>query len=48
MRSEAYRYSRALFDAKGKTVFSSDSKLIPDTDWNESKMSVTLAGNASP
>jgi hypothetical protein len=24
-------------DAKGKTVFSSDSKLVPDTDWNESK-----------
>jgi hypothetical protein len=28
------RYSRAPRDAKGKTVFSSNSKLIPDTDWN--------------
>jgi hypothetical protein len=38
MRCEAFRYSTAPRDAKGKTVFSSDSKLVADTDWNESKM----------
>ena len=31
------RYLSGRPDAKGKTVFSSDSKLIPDSDWNESK-----------
>jgi hypothetical protein len=30
------RYSRPALEAKGKTVFSSDSKLIPGADWNES------------
>jgi hypothetical protein len=35
--TEPIRYSRASRDAKGKTVFSSNSKLIPDTDWNQSK-----------
>jgi outer membrane protease len=37
------RYSRAPRDAKGKTVFSSNSKLMPDTDWNESKMLMATA-----
>ena len=37
------RYSRAPRDAKGKTVFSSNSKLMPDTDWNESKMFMATA-----
>ena len=31
------RYSRAPRDAKGKTVFSSNSKLMRWSDWNESK-----------
>jgi hypothetical protein len=37
------RYSRALLDAKGKTVFSSDSKLMLHIDWNESKLSPTIS-----
>jgi hypothetical protein len=36
---EPMRYSRPWRDAKGKAVFSSDSKLIPHSDWNESKRS---------
>ena len=35
--ARAHRYLRPRQDAKGKSVFSSDSKLIPDPDWNESK-----------
>jgi hypothetical protein len=31
------RYLRPRRDAKGKTVFSSDSKLMRYSDWNESK-----------
>jgi hypothetical protein len=38
MQSEAHRYSRAPRDAKGKTVFSSDSKLMLYIDWNQSKV----------
>jgi hypothetical protein len=37
------RYSRVPYDAKGKTVFSSNSKLMPDTDWNESKIFMATA-----
>ena len=32
-----HRYSRWWWDAKRKSLFSSDSKLAPDADWNESK-----------
>jgi hypothetical protein len=32
-----HRYGRALGDAKGKAAFSSNSKLMPDEYWNESK-----------
>jgi hypothetical protein len=35
----AHRYLRRRQDAKGKSVFSSDSKLTPYQDWNESKKS---------
>jgi hypothetical protein len=35
--ARAHRYLRPAQDAKGKSVFSSDSKLIPNSDWNESK-----------
>jgi hypothetical protein len=35
MRS--HRYLTQARDAKGKTGFSSDSKLIPNPDWNDSK-----------
>jgi hypothetical protein len=45
-RNGSHRYSRQHRDAKGKTVFSSDSKLIPDTGWNESKTAVAAAPNA--
>jgi outer membrane protease len=31
------RYLRPRQDAKGKTAFSSDSKLMLYSDWNESK-----------
>jgi hypothetical protein len=36
-----HRYLRARRDAKGKAAFSSNSKLMPEKHWNESKM-VTL------
>jgi hypothetical protein len=35
--TEPIRYLRPRRDAKGKTVFSSDSKLTRYSDWNESK-----------
>jgi hypothetical protein len=35
MRS--HRYLRVRRDAKGKAAFSSNSKLMPDLHWNESK-----------
>jgi hypothetical protein len=31
------RYLRVRRDAKGKSAFSSDSKLMRHSDWNESK-----------
>jgi hypothetical protein len=36
----AHRYLRPPQDAKGKAVFSSDSKLREAEDWNESKISI--------
>jgi outer membrane protease len=42
-----HRYLRARRDAKGKAAFSSNSKLMPDQYWNESKLAslsqITLA-----
>jgi hypothetical protein len=35
--AEASRYLRPQRDAKEKPLFSSDSKMMPDADWNESK-----------
>jgi hypothetical protein len=35
--TEPIRYLRPRPDAKGKTAFSSDSKLMLYADWNESK-----------
>jgi hypothetical protein len=34
---QGYRYLRLRRDAKGKTIFLSDSKLIPGPGWNEFK-----------
>jgi hypothetical protein len=36
-QSSRHRYLRPQRDAKGKAVFSSDSKLAATADWNESK-----------